>query len=182
MNSVTLIPFAATPRTDSIQFQVEWERKEQCLCLQFHLSDISTVVVPPHNSPSRKTNLWESTCFEVFLSDGARYLEWNFSPAGDWNVYAFDSYRKHSTRVFDSGTFNAGKCLRGASGLSFFIQLNLDSCSSFLTPDRLGLCAVLQHSDGALSYWAVKHALTKPDFHSKDNFQIRLNSKTAPKA
>ncbi|MNT77091.1 hypothetical protein D3C72_2161680 [compost metagenome] len=32
------------------------------------------------------------------------------------------------------------------------------------------LTTVLQHQDGSVTYWALKHSRTKPDFHDKDTF------------
>lgn len=42
-----------------------------------------------------KPELWRTTCMECFLrrQSGHAYIEWNFSPAGNWWVCAFDSYR-----------------------------------------------------------------------------------------
>ena len=39
---------------------------------------------------------------------------------------------------------------------------------------ELGVAAVLEAADGRLSYWAVRHAATRPDFHRRDTFVLRL--------
>jgi hypothetical protein len=51
--------------------------------------------LPPAKAPERTDGLWETTCFELFLlySDGG-YIEFNFSPSGQWAAYRFDSYRE----------------------------------------------------------------------------------------
>jgi hypothetical protein len=51
--------------------------------------------LPPAATPERTDGLWEATCFELFLlgPDGG-YLEFNFSPSGQWAAYRFDAYRQ----------------------------------------------------------------------------------------
>jgi hypothetical protein len=39
---------------------------------------------------------------------------------------------------------------------------------------RLGLSAVVEASDGTLSYWALNHPVAKPDFHHPDSFALEL--------
>jgi hypothetical protein len=38
----------------------------------------------------------------------------------------------------------------------------------------LGLAAVIEDLNGALSYWALKHPPGKPDFHHSDNFALQI--------
>ncbi|MDF7777123.1 DOMON-like domain-containing protein [Sphingomonas sp. AOB5] len=52
--------------------------------------------LPPAATPARTDGLWQRTCFEIFLRDpgtGA-YLEFNFSPSGEWAAYRFTGYRE----------------------------------------------------------------------------------------
>jgi hypothetical protein len=59
--------------------------------------DLTEVAIAPSSdTPMRKHELWEDTCFEFFLGikDSQRYWEFNLSPAGHWNVYRFDGYRQ----------------------------------------------------------------------------------------
>jgi hypothetical protein len=39
---------------------------------------------------------------------------------------------------------------------------------------RIGLSAVIEGKDGALSYWALRHAPGKPDFHHRRAFALEL--------
>jgi hypothetical protein len=39
---------------------------------------------------------------------------------------------------------------------------------------RLGLSAVIEAVDGAMSYWALAHPSAKPDFHHPDSFVLDL--------
>jgi hypothetical protein len=51
--------------------------------------------LPAAAEPGRADGLWRRTCFELFLLDPASeaYLEFNFSPSGQWAAYRFDGYR-----------------------------------------------------------------------------------------
>ena len=40
---------------------------------------------------------------------------------------------------------------------------------------RIGLSAVIEEADGSLSYWALRHAPGKPDFHHQDAFALELD-------
>jgi hypothetical protein len=39
---------------------------------------------------------------------------------------------------------------------------------------RLVLSAVLEDTDGVLSYWALQHPPGRPDFHHPDAFAVQL--------
>ncbi len=39
---------------------------------------------------------------------------------------------------------------------------------------KLALSAVVEDDSGTLSYWALKHAPGKPDFHHSDGFVLEL--------
>jgi hypothetical protein len=41
-------------------------------------------------------------------------------------------------------------------------------------PWRLALAAVIEETNGATSYWALKHPRGKPDFHHADGFVLEL--------
>ena len=50
------------------------------------------------------------------------------------------------------------------------ILLALPGASSL----RLGLSAVIEETDGRLSYWALAHPGERPDFHHRDSFVLPL--------
>jgi len=51
--------------------------------------------LPGPAEPARRDELWERTCFELFLmsADNDSYLEFNFAPSGEWAAYHFHAYR-----------------------------------------------------------------------------------------
>jgi hypothetical protein len=42
------------------------------------------------------------------------------------------------------------------------------------TPLRLAITAVIEDSQGALSYWALAHPASRPDFHHHNGFVLEL--------
>ncbi len=51
-------------------------------------------------APQQRDELWRRTCCECFARREAEaaYLEFNFSPSGDWAVYRFEGYRRGQSR------------------------------------------------------------------------------------
>ena len=100
------------------------------------------------------------------------YHEFNFSPSGEWAAYAFHRYRE---RAGDLPQLDPGIAARvDAARLDLtatIVNSLLPTTSGAL---RVGLCAVIEDAAGALSYWALKHAADKPDFHQRTAFAVEL--------
>jgi hypothetical protein len=56
-------------------------------------------------------------------------------------------------------------------------QLQLSASLRVIHKEELaiGLAAVIEESSGALSYWALRHAPGKPDFHHPYGFILELD-------
>jgi len=119
----------------------------------------------------RADDLWQHTCFEAFVKPqgGEAYLEFNVAPALDWQAYALDGYREGRRpadipqppkfeRVVTSGRLELRARFEGLPPAAW----------------RLALTAVVAERDGTLSYWALRHAPGKPDFHHPDGFALEL--------
>ena len=137
------------------------------------VGDISGLLIPDARSPRRADSLWRHTCVEIFVTEekGNGYREFNFSPSGEWAVYAFRDYR-------DGGQMNI-ELAPGIIVRKTLNRLELDAeiRRRDLPPGRLarmGLSAVVEDTDGALSYWALQHPPGKPDFHHTDTFASQL--------
>ena len=103
--------------------------------------------------------------------NGPGYREFNFSPSGEWAVYAFRGYR-------DGGMLEV-ELAPGIVVRRTMNRLELDAKihQDFLPPGRqlqMGLSAVVEDADGKLSYWALRHPPGKPDFHHTDAFVLQL--------
>jgi hypothetical protein len=138
--------------------------------------DLARLSIPSPSHGRRTHGLWEHTCFEAFMSpdDSTRYLEFNFSPSGEWAAFVFSGYR-------DGGEFGDGLqpvLTRRQTGSRLELDVTLSrellagtgACTSL----RLALCAVIEDAGGALSYWAIRHPADTPDFHHPDGFALTL--------
>jgi hypothetical protein len=136
-------------------------------------------VPDPRPDAARADGLWEHSCFEAFVAPtgGTGYWEVNLSPSGDWNVYRFDGYREGMRPEVRART-PAIRLERASCGtLTLHAGLDLASITELSThPLEVGLAAVLESTDGVLSYWAMAHTPAKPDFHRRESFVVRLGA------
>ena len=97
-NLFSLAPFPSDSVRNNLIISGSVERLSNMLNVSFLLAGLlSEIVIPASaDSPHRKNALWEETCFELFLGlqNSEEYREFNFSPAGHWNVYRFTAYRQ----------------------------------------------------------------------------------------
>lgn len=121
--------------------------------------------------------LWEHTCFEAFIAveGDPAYLEFNFSPSGQWATYRFSDYRRRdeSTLVPQAPQMSV---LTRQDCLGMDVVLDHAHLPP-VPPGRallVGLATVLEAADGGRTYWALKHPAVRPDFHHRDGFAIRL--------
>lgn len=122
------------------------------------------LVIPPFSGRGRADNLWQTTCFELFLKPqgSAAYAEFNLSPSERWAAYDFTSYREGmSERDFAREPDCA---LRMGQAVAVF-DAALPRAQMFEPPCAIGLAAVLEEQGGVKSYWAMTHTRDKPDFH-----------------
>ena len=130
---------------------------------------IEEIRVPPPGTPRFAEKLWQHTCCELFVgrSGTPAYLEFNFSPSGEWAGYAFERYRNGA--AFDAADPKIAVRVSAE-------RLELDACVP-VQPGRLrlALSAVIEHADGRISYWALRHPPGKPDFHHPDAFALELD-------
>jgi hypothetical protein len=131
--------------------------------------DIASLALPPP-APSVHTDaLWEHSCFEAFLSDGrGGYVELNVAPSTAWAGYRFRGYRSgREIAVLPPPRIELDA---GADRLQLRVALRLNRGSG----RRLGLSAVIEETNGNLSYWALAHPPGAPDFHHADCFALDL--------
>ena len=176
----TRLTLACHPETPSQAIQsievVVGTAPGDILTLAFVLEGhISGLRIPEPRPSRRASGLWRHTCFEAFVmaEDGPAYREFNFSPSGEWAVYAFRSYRAGD----ELGVELIPRIVVRRTGGQ--LELDAEICQDFLPPGRplrLGLSAVVEDADGVLSYWALRHPPGRPDFHHTDAFALQLES------
>lgn len=169
--ALSLVPHPATPDAAVRSLTVEVKRTVQGLTLRYLLTgDIRLLRIPPLRNVARADGLWRHTCFEAFIAgDGSgAYREFNFSPSGEWAAYRFTGYRQGGAPLECPAPRVAVR--------SSAERLELESAIS-LTGERLhiGLSAVVEHAEGALSYWAIAHPSPTPDFHNAAAFALQVD-------
>jgi len=127
------------------------------------------VRIPAPRASSQKEKLWQHTCCEMFVArpDGPAYHEFNFSPSGEWAGYAFERYRDGATLDVPDPRI-AVRC----SSRELELQASIRVADGSL---RVGLSAVIEERSGVLSYWALRHAAGKPDFHRLEAFALEVD-------
>ena len=169
-------PSAPAQRVRDIQVLVRRSASAE-LHITYRLNgDVSEIRIPSVRVPRIGTQLWEHTCFEAFIAvqGQSAYHEFNFAPSGEWAVYAFLGYRKRGPHVSEMVPPRiAAHSTKNRLVLDTLVRLDGLSASYRRASLRLGLSAVIEASDG-LSFWALRHLASKPDFHNADGFTLLL--------
>ena len=109
--------------------------------------------------------LWQHTCCELFVAHALpAYREYNLSPSGEWAAYSFDRYRNGAAAEVPDPRI---VLKRGDDRLE--LTATLPARPGQL---RIGLSVVVEEE--TLSYWALRHAPGKPDFHHPDAFALQI--------
>ncbi len=144
------------------------------LVLSYRLEHAAgSVIWPDHLSMThpRADNLWERTCMEAFIRQQghAAYIELNFSPRGLWNAYRFDHYRQPNQMppIHENGVILTALQISHHS-----LEATIDLSALFPSDEilQIGMCAVLEHPQRTLSYWALQHSQDQADFHQADDW------------
>jgi hypothetical protein len=165
-----------------IEIKGNIERRSNTLFASYEIAgDLSKIIVPEKKIiPSRRYNLWENTCLELFIAikDLPKYWEFNFSPSGDWNVFYFKSYRNEGfgNKLYEEGSFLSLPFIsqRDPEKLKIKLECDLDVIVRNNEELDIGISAVVEFRNYGLSYWALKHFENKPNFHTRDSFVIGL--------
>ena len=140
--------------------------------------DISSLVLPD-GSGQRTDALWKTTCFELFVGkpDTLDYREFNFSPAGSWAAYEFQSYRAGQRNAAIAAPPDISLSMSDDS-LRISVSISLDGLE---TGDPYNLAAVTEEPGMPVNaLWAIAHTERKPDFHDRACFLGRLPAPEHP--
>jgi len=146
---------------------------EHWLRLRWRIDGAQDLVVPPFAGKGRADNLWQTTCFELFLKPegGEGYCEFNLSPSERWAAYDFTGYRQGmSERPAEREPQTAMRL--GSSFAIFDAAMPLSALPR--AECRMNLAAVIEEQGGVKSYWALAHPADKPDFHDPACFLATL--------
>jgi len=151
------------------------------LSATFHATGATNEIrIPSPQVPAFVEGLWQHSCFEVFISvdEGPGYYEYNLSPSGQWALFEFRGYRDgepladpNLKPVVQFETSPRTFRLQALLPLARIDSGNKTSCL------RIGLSAVIEHCDGTLGYWALRHPAETPDFHDANSFALTLEAR-----
>jgi len=94
-----MIHFNLVPHTRDVSIDIRGaiSMTGRTIYLSYKLDgDLALLEWPVHSrSPKRELNLWQATCFEMFISNPCEpaYHEFNLSPSGNWHSFSFPDYR-----------------------------------------------------------------------------------------
>lgn len=138
--------------------------------LRYRVDGCGSLLVPPFAGKGRADDLWQTTCFELFLSgEGTQYLEFNFSPSARWAAYFFPAYREGRIEP----QLVAQPDIQVDQGQEIFVLTAFLSSEDVSGASRTGVSAVLEEAGGRKSYWALSHPQGAPDFHDPSCFRRR---------
>ncbi|MPT48186.1 MAG: DOMON-like domain-containing protein [Sphingobium sp.] len=133
---------------------------------------VGRIMLPELGLPRRGHELWQTTCFELFVQRTGEqgYREYNFAASGEWAAYDFTGYRAGMKEADTPAPEIISVIGPDFYDLSIYLP-------DALPTGRIGLSAIIEEQNGAKSYWALAHAPGKPDFHHPTCFAQEV---TAP--
>ncbi|MFA6238695.1 MAG: hypothetical protein WC635_15275 [Bacteriovorax sp.] len=179
MAKFSLIPFdpATAPK---IRIETELNQNSDSLFISYRIRAGFDLIDCGSGTPKKEriTGLWEKTCFELFVkNESGQYVEFNFSPNFEWNCFYFNK-KGDALSEWSKMRAPATDILFSEDHFLHFSVIKKD-----LFPDgffdsehslSVGITAVIKEKTGALSYWALSHADSRPNFHHFDSFKYKF--------
>lgn len=157
----------------------EW-RAQNILWMRYHVeTSPEQLYLPEPAEPERIDNLWQTTCFELFLREprAAAYCEFNLSPSRCWAAYGFLGFREGA---HDMDVPDAPEIALDTSDTHFALEAVLTLPDNCIFPElAAALSAIIVTADGHKSFWGYAHPVGSPDFHHADCFAVRLRPSEA---
>ena len=137
--------------------------------------DLDRIVIPPPGEAKRADDLWQTTCFELFLrpAEGSGYFEFNFSPSGEWAAYSFAGHREGMKEAALSSSPLISTATTPWGALEAHVTLPLD-LPARAGPCFLNLAAIVEEKEHGRSFWALSHPPGDPDFHDPACLTLEL--------
>ena len=181
---VSLVPHTKnqTLAVRSIKAEINMT-SDGALRLRYSLEgELDQLAIPAMAPPVHTDGLWRHTCFEAFVAAGnsSEYCEFNFSPSTQWAAYGFARYRQEMLPLQCGACMPVEVC---HSNERLELEASITSMAlRTLAGDgeiRIALAVVVEEKDGRLSYWALVHPSSSPDFHHPDSFILHLQRPVA---
>ena len=154
---------------DNISISSTINLEENKLNISFLLvGALENYIFPQKSEEKRADELWKATSFEFFLanSQSEEYYELNFSSSLAWNFYYLEEYGADVQELKDLAkpkieVFNDEN--------EFKITFELEGFN-FKEFDLYNVACILLTKENERTFWSVKHQLSVPDFHKRQNF------------
>lgn len=151
----------------------ELEARFDCSC------QAGALRLPDARPAEAADELWRHTCCELFVraAGEAAYREFNFSPSGQWASYRFSAYRIRDVSR-PNHILPAPRIEFASSADGWTLRARLAAAAlpkAAAAQIELGIAVVLEAADASLSYWALRHAAARPDFHHSESFVLRFS-------
>lgn len=163
---------------DGVDVDVEAVRRPLVLEIRYDVTGAIDGFVFPERVPSpvRRDELWKTTCFEGFIAPdgGDGYLEFNFSPSGDWQAYRLTKYRE-GIAPFDQvrSVEIRTSSLRNRFRMTAIVHL-LDECLGSPCDGNASVTVILADGGNKQSFWAPGHGREEADFHHRGGFLMKV--------
>ncbi|MDO4896499.1 MAG: hypothetical protein Q3971_03965 [Moraxella sp.] len=122
-------------------------------------------------TPIRADFLWQKTCLECFFDVGqSDYIEMNFTPQGEYNLYHFDDYRTPNALppVWADGLVFMVDGVVLDNFYTYHLSIKSDN-TPIMNVHKINPTAIL-YEHGEPIFYAVQHK-SPPDFHDKTFWQ-----------
>lgn len=177
MAKFSLIPFNPS-NNDPFELSAEINQNDQSFFISFLLQgDLLPINLGiPSPRKERTIKLWENSCFELFIKNSRNeYLEFNFSPRFEWNCFYF---QKKGDPLQEWIKMQRPETDILLSLEKFFLVAEIKKeyfPENFLSSNMsMGISSVLKLKNGELTYWALSHEDSKPNFHHFDSFKYKF--------
>ena len=179
MPKFNLIPFT-NKNASPISIDAEINQNHESLFISFRIQKGVELIDFGSPTPNkiRLVKLWEKTCFELFIKNkNNQYIEFNFSPNFEWNSFYFNK-QGDALKELDRMQMPETDILLSSDHFFIFANIKKEFFPKefFLESPELeaGMTCVIKEKTGTMSYWALSHADTRPNFHHFDSFKYKF--------
>ena len=171
-----LIPFEPTS-APKISLEAELNQNDQSLFLSFRIHQGLEQLDLGSSTPKKERviKLWEKTCFEFFIKNSSgNYVEFNFSPSFEWNCFSFTK-RGDNLIEWEKMKRPDTDILLSIDHFLLMVEIKKEYFpKNFFDGEtrelNCSITSVIKEKNGELSYWALAHADTRPNFHDFRSF------------
>jgi hypothetical protein len=175
MAKFSLVAFKpeSAPRINLVS---EIHSNDESIFVSYRIDQGFELVDTGNSTPNKNRilKLWEKTCFELFIkNENGSYIEFNFSPNFEWNCFYFqkkgDSLSELKEMQMPELDILLSKdhfLLFAKIKKEFFPEGFFDRKQTL----NVGISSVIKDNAKSLSYWALTHCDSRPNFHHFDSF------------